>query len=443
MAKARGFGSRIALLIALFSSANAWAAMDVSSTVTTLRLANMITGGYMSVDDPLFTQMLAKVQAGDVSGAAAIAADSRYFGNYLARRLALQMQSPSLDASIGKDNDATAFIIAHFVGGSNFKPSISSLWSENATYLVDPTMSGQGKHAADVGSAGLDSIDWSQSLIQMSGQTANVVTVNNGQSANAPGPIPEKHVGGYTTLSDRTNDASFAMYGATAGTNLRMIEGIWEIATGLQLTDVESTSALAQDVPRFVPEYNPNFFHGQGQAACISCHGGGMSSLNHGYATVADMFDFDSDDGFTYFANPTTATMKSLGSDPKKRNSTSTCNLTRTPTPVCNPDSAGVDPNQGWNVSTTWAAAGVLNTMGWTGPTAGQGLNALGNAIGKARIVYEYLTKRVINEICPLGTFSADDISRIAASANPNVQPAGTDDVRTIVVQVASNPSCL
>jgi hypothetical protein len=233
------------------------------------------------------------------------------------------------------------------------------------------------------------------------------------------------------------------MYGATAGTNLRMIEGIWEIMTGLQLADVESTDAPAQNVPRFVPELDPNFFHGQGQPACISCHGGGMSSLTHGYATVGDVFNFDPAKGFTYIDAVTTATRKSLGSDPKKRATNLACNLVKTPTAVCNPDSAGVDPNQGWDVSQTWAASGVLTKMGWTGPMTGQGLNALGAAIGQASIVYQFMTTRVINEICPLGVFSSADIAKIAAAANPFAQPApGTDDIRTIVAMVAANPAC-
>jgi len=166
-----------------------------------------------------------------------------------------------------------------------------------------------------------------------------------------------------------------------------------------------------------------------------------MSSLTHGYAAVADVFDYDSGgNGFTYISTPSTGTMKSYGSDPNKRNATSTCNLTKTPMPVCNPDSAGVDPNQGWDVGITWQAAGVLNTMGWTGPTSGQGLNALGTAIGQAKIVYQNFTKRVVNEICPMGVFTDADVAAIGAAANPNM--GGTDDIRTIVAKVAANASC-
>lgn len=409
-------------------------AVDVNATSEALRLANTITGGYMPTSDPLFAQMVSKVQAGDIAGAASIAAGSTYFAKYLARRLALQMQSPSLDASAGADNDATAFLIAHLAGGPGLKPSISTIWSEDATYLVN--VNGTPTHVAGLTSAQLASVNWLTDLVRQDGQNAKAT---DGRTIIA---IPEKHVGGYVTLSDRASDNSFAMYGATAGTNLRYIEGIWEISTGLQLMDVASTNAPTQMAPRFVPEYDPNFFQGQGQPACIACHGGGMSSVNHGYATVADTFNFDPNRGFEYIAAPTTSTMKSLASDPNLRNTNAACNLAKTPNAACNPDSVGVDPNQGWDLSQTWQASGVLNRMGWTGPTSGQGLNELGKAIGQARIVYEFLTKRIVNEICPLGIFSDEDISRIAAAANPYASPAGTDDARTIVMMVASQSSC-
>lgn len=433
------FTKRIVLgCAALLLSSVSALAIDAPSTVATLRLANTITGGFMPSNDPLFGQMLVKVQAGDIQGAAALAANSRYFANYLARRLAFQMQNPSLDAGSVTDSDATAFLIAHFVGAGTAKPSISSIWSENATYLVNVTANGVTSqvHAASLTAAQLAAVDWSSSLVQVAGQTAKA---QNGSTSVA---IPDKHVGGYTTLSDRVGDNSFAMYGATAGTNLRMIEGIWEISTGLQLADVESQNGSPADAPRFVPENDPNFFHGQGQVACISCHGGGMSSLTHGYATVADIFDFDAKNGFTFIATPTTATMKSYGSDPAKRAQTATCNLSKTPTAVCNPDSAGASPTQDWDVQKTWASSGVLAAMGWKGPMQGSGLNALGNAIGQSGIVYEFLTKRVVNEICPMGIFTPTQVSAIASAANPYANPAGTDDIRTIVAMVAANPSC-
>ncbi len=63
-----------------------------------------------------------------------------------------------------------------------------------------------------------------------------------------------------------------------------------------------------------------------------------MSSLNHGYATVANVFDV-ADSGFVYVSSPTVSTMKSLGSNSGTRKQVQACNLTRTPTPVGNPDS--------------------------------------------------------------------------------------------------------
>lgn len=244
-------------------------------------------------------------------------------------------------------------------------------------------------------------------------------------------------------------DESFAQYGALLGTNLRMNEAIWEVATGLTLIDFEDTTfaltqlAQAQGVPRFVPENNPNFFVGQGQSACISCHGGGLSAIAHGYATVADVFDYDENNGFVY-SDPSIATSaerKSLGSNSNSRVATLACNLKKTPTLACNADSPGVDANQSWDLS-SWQQTGMLNVMGWTGPITGQGINSLGVALGKASIVYEFLTERVIKEVCPVGYFTATDVTNIANAANPFAIVPGTDDIATIVALVASNPSC-
>src|SRR5262249_45172277 len=107
-----GSGWRV-LCIILMATPSLAKGFDAQATATALRLSNTITGGFMPVSDPLFGQMVAMVSSGDVAGAAALAANSKYFANYLARRLALQMQSPSLDASISIDNDSTAFLIAH------------------------------------------------------------------------------------------------------------------------------------------------------------------------------------------------------------------------------------------------------------------------------------------------------------------------------------------
>ncbi len=403
-------------------------AIDVPATATALRLKNSITGGLMSSDDPVFMQMVAHVQTGDVYGAALLAAQSKYFAGYLARRLALQMQTPALETVGATDNDATAFLIAHFIGAGGMPARLSTIWSESATYQV-VAPNGKVVHAADLSPADLAVVDWSKMVRTGGQQDANDVF------------IPVKHVGGYTTLSDRQNDNSFASFGATAGTNLRMIEGIWEISTGLGLLDVASASATVQQVPRFVPEYDPNFFSGQGQPACIACHGGGMTSVDHGYATVANVFDF-SQKGFTYIPNPVINTMKSLGSDRGQRNRNLNCNLVQVPTPVCNPESNDVDTRNSWDVSKVWSQTGVLTTMGWQGPQQGQGLQQLGYAIPQSWIVYQYFTQRVIGEICPLGTFTPLEINRIAASANAWADPPGTDDIRTIVAQVASSAGC-
>src|SRR5665213_500492 len=156
-------------------------AIDVASTSAALRLSNTITGGTMPTSDPIFAQMVTTIAGGDLQGAAALAANSKYAAGYLARRLAFQMQNPSLDASTVTDNDATAFLIAHFVGAGTMKPSISSIWSENATYLVD--VGGTSTHVASLTAAQLAAVDWTTALVQVPGQTAQVITAGN----TAPG----------------------------------------------------------------------------------------------------------------------------------------------------------------------------------------------------------------------------------------------------------------
>jgi hypothetical protein len=426
----RALGLAVAVML-LSSPAQAF---DSASTITALRIAGTVTGGLMPASAPEFAQMVSAIQAGDRLRAATIAANSNYAASYLLRRLAFQMQNPGLDAASVTDNDATTFLMAHFVRASGTQNGVSGLWSENATYLVTVTRSGADTqvHGADLTAADLATLNWSSQLVRVAGQNAKAVV--SGTATDVA--IPDKHVGGYVTLSDRPNDNSFAMFGATAGTNLRMIEGVWTISTGLQVIDFASSDAPVQYVPRFVPEYDPNFFRGNGQNACISCHGGGVSSLNHGYSTVADLWDFDATNGLVYFATPTTATRKSLASDPKKRSANNTCNLTRTPPPVCNPDSAGTDPSQGWDLNATWGPSGLLDKLGWTGATSGQGLAALGTALGQARIVYQNFTWRVIREICPTGTFSQAAIDGIAADGK------AADDIRVIVAEVAASSSC-
>ena len=415
----------------LFFSQNSFA-LDVEATAKALRLVNTITGGYMPVTDMTFPAVVEKIKSNDLQGAALLVTRTSYYTNYLARRLAFQMQSSAMTATGMTDNDATAFLIAHFSDATG-SPAISSIWSENATYLVN--FGGTPVHASSLTPAQAATVNWQTSLTRVAGQNAKAL---NGTAV----AIPVKHVGGYITLSNAANDNSFAMFGALAGTNLRMIEGLWKVATGFTLVDVQSSLARPQDVPRFVPEYDESFFVGQGQSSCISCHGGGFSSLNHGYSAVADVFDYKPDLGLVYIATPTTATRKSLGSDAAKRAANSTCNLALVPTPVCNPDSAGADANQAWDLTKTWSNTGVLLRMGWTGETRGEGLNSLGVALGKAAVVYQFLAKRVISEICPMGVFSQQEIKHIAAAANPFSTIKGTDDVRTIVALVAAHSTC-
>lgn len=422
--------------------------LDVNSTATALKIANEITGGFMPTTDPLFATMVTQVAAGNMQGAAATAANSKYFAQYLARRLAFEMQNASLSPNAGIDNDATTFIVAHFTGAGGIKPSISTLWSDDSTYLVAPTAGATPVSASTLTAAQIQGLDWTTAISQVAGQTARqYAVVKNVPAATASTtPIPTMHTGGYMTLSSKGGDNSFAQSGLLAGTNLRMIEGMWETTTGLTLVQVGSASAPAEVAPRFVPEFDPNFFVGQGQNACLVCHGGGMANLNHGYATVADVFDYDATLGIAYIStlSTNTITRKSLGSDPTKRTINSTCNLTTNPTAVCDVDSVGVDPNQGWNLNDNWASLGVLsNLMGWTGPTSGNGLNSLGSALGQASVVYQFLAQRIVAEVCPGGTFYQSDIDAIAKAANPYASPAGTDDVRTMVALIASNATCL
>jgi hypothetical protein len=455
-------------LIFLFLSFLARPAMaiDEASTIKALRLSASITGGTMPTSDPVFAQMVAQVQAGNLKGAATLAAESKYFTNYLAKRLAFQMQSPALDETIALDTDGTAFLIAHFTGAGGNPPSLSTIWSENQTYLVNVPINGvmTPTHINEVNTLTAkaispSSIDWSTQIVQGGPQQA----IDGSNFTYVPVfyqyvPIPAKHIGGYMTTSTATwnqafprVDTSIAAYGAYLGTNLRMVEAMWEIATGLSLVDFEDTTfstqslAQAQAVPRFVPENNPNFHVGQRQAACIACHGGGLSALAHGYSAFADVFDYDQNYGFVY-NNPATSktiSRKSLGSNNLNRSKVLACDLVKTPSLACNADSAGPDPNQGWDLS-SWQSTGILQTMGWTGPIKGQGLNQLGVALGRASIVYEFFTKRIVNEICPVGMFTATDISNIAAAVNPYAVPVpGTDDIRTIVEMVAINPTCL
>lgn len=431
----------VASLLAIGVSTSAHAA-DSTSIVGALRLSGIITGGTMPTNSADFNTMVAQVGTGDWLGAATTAVNSQYGANYILRRLALQMQNAAYSAAAAKDNDATAYLIAHFAGaGGVGASSLSKIWSNNVTCTVNVSRNGSNVnvHAADLTAAELNTIDWRSALNCTAGQQAVdfIATQAARQAAqNAAAvmmTIPVKAVGGYTTLSDRPNDGSFAMVGATAGTNLRYIENLWMVATGMGLLDFASTEGRPQNVPRFVPENDPHFLIGNGQTACIACHAGGLAALNHGYSTVADLYDF-ANDGLSYNKAPTTGTMKSLGSMANNRQRTLTCNLSQFT--VCNPDSVGADPNQSWDLGATWGARGMLAQLGWNGPTAGQGLNSLGQAIGKAGIVYSNMVKRIMKEVCPLGAIPDKDVSAIVTAGQ------NSDDVKQMIAQVASNPAC-
>jgi hypothetical protein len=394
-----------------------------------VHISGAITGGLLPTDSAEFTAMVAQVENGDPYSAAMIAAQTKYAANYLIRRLSRQMQNGNLLSSEAKDNDATAFLIAHFIGAGGAPLGISKIWSSNMTCRVR-NAAGNLVRAADLRPSDFNTIDWSADLSCTPGQVA--VQFSTRPNVNQF-TIPLKHVGGYTTLSDRFGDNSFAENGFTDGTNLRFIANYWSVATGMSAIEFAATGGRPQNVPRFVPENDPNFIAGLGQTACIACHAGGLVSLNHGYSTVADMFEFDSF-GFNFMDSTNTDTRKSLGSDGRKRADNLRCTSVSA---VCNPDSVGADPNQSWDLAATWGARGLLTKMGWTGPTSGQGLNSLGVAIGKAGIVYSNLVNRVIREVCPLGSLSASDHSAIVAQAT------ASDDLRQLIARVASNEACL
>jgi hypothetical protein len=261
-------------------------------------------------------------------------------------------------------------------------------------------------------------------------------------------PLPPQHVGGYMTLSyNKGNvlddgsrngiDNSFAQNGLKDGTNLRAIEGMYESSMGLSLTQmVGSVGASATVTPKFIPQLNPSFSVGQGQPACISCHGAGAANLTHGYAAFADVFDFNQSLGLVYIPTPTTNTKKSLGSNDGLRQVVLTCNLSSNPAPDCNASGTAASPTQAWDL-TSWQQSGLLSQWGWSGPITGSGLNALGASLGQAGLVYSFLVQRVINEICPLGTFNPTQIASIATQAQAQ------DSFGYIVSQVASDLSCL
>lgn len=422
----------IALLSLAIVSAPAMAATP-QQVVDTLRLAGTITGGMMPTTAPEFTQMLTSVSSGDYYSAALIAAQSSYGARFMLRRLALQMQNQAYEATAAKDNAATAYLVAHFSGAASVgAPTISKIWSDNVSCQVR-NAAGTLVDATALSAADINTIDWRTAVECTAGQTAFPLGGANGAT---PVAIPVKHVGGYTTAYSPTNnnsDLSFASNGLTAGTNLRFVYNYWAVATGMDILSFADTGAPAQNTPRFVPEGDPNFLVGKGQTACIACHGGGLTSVTHGYSAVADVFDF-TNSGLVYQATPADNQKKSYGSNPNTRGQTKTCNFTNFFT--CNPDSMGVDANQGWDLASDWGSRGLLTKLGWNGSMVGQGLNALGVALGQASIVYKNLVARISREVCPLGVISQADQDKIAASGQTS------DDIRQMIAQVASNAAC-
>jgi hypothetical protein len=429
------------IAVLLFVLGSQAAADATTATVQALRMAGTITGGAMPSTAPEFATMVTQIQAGNYTGAAQTAVNSKYFGDYLPRRMAREMMDPQLSEAGVPDNDATTFIVANLIG-SGTTASISKLWSQNATYLINVSVSGvvTQMHAGDLSSDQLQAVNWQTDLVQVAGQTAvlqGVDAANN--TIFTATTIPPQHVGGFMTLNEVSPaqngalDRSFAQYGLKLGTNLRAIEAMYETSMGLTLPQMVVSGATSAMVPRFVPKTSPSFFTGQNQPACISCHGGGASNLLHGYAAFADIFDFDPNAGLIYIPTPTTDTMKSYGSNPDYRDTVKNCNLANGD--LCNPDGPAASSTQAWDL-TLWSNGGMLTTMGWKGSTKGSGLNALGTALGQATLVYQFLTQRVMKEVCPLGSFTPTQLSTIAANAQT------TDSFGSIVVAIASDPSC-
>ena len=89
---------------------------------------------------------------------------------------------------------------------------LSTIWSENATYLVVGP-SGAAVHASTLSHSQADASDWTR-LLRVGGQqdvNGNYIDVQN--------------VGGYTTLGGKSNEISYAVVAATAGTNLALSKG--------------------------------------------------------------------------------------------------------------------------------------------------------------------------------------------------------------------------
>ena len=429
----KNFVGTMSLFIAGMSLVPASVSADQASTIAALRMNGMVTGGMMPTSTPQFAQMVTYIQSGDYYDAAMTAVNTPYFGKYLGRRMAKEMQNVTLSDSGVPDNDATTFVLAHLLFGTSatnagVNSGISGLWSDDSTCLVN--VAGTNTSAFKLTAAQNAAVNW-QSQIACAA----------GQKDGAGVTIPDQNTGGYMTLSTVVGDQSYAANAFTAGTNLRGIEYLYEISMGVTLLQMAlPDGASPQVVAPFVPEGDPNFLVGTGQPACISCHGGGAQNLMHGYSTLVDLFNYDPTKGFQYIATPTTATMKSLGSNAATRTTVAKCLSTHAfPTgfTTCNPDSIGASTTQAWDLS-SWKQGGLLQTMAWGGnaATSGNGLKTLGTAVGQAGLVYQFMTSRVIGEICPLGSVSTASQASIASQAQAK------DSFAYIVASVASDPSC-
>jgi len=422
------------------------AGADQASTIAALRMNGTVTGGLMPTSSPQFATMVSDIQKGDYYDAAMAAINSSYFAAYLPRRMAKEMQNVSLTDSGVPDNDATTFLVAHMLHGlsnatnSGVNSGISGFWSDDVTCMINEN--GTATSAFKLSSTQDAAVNWMSQIECSPGQSAMNGNGNGGQIA-----IPSQDVGGYMTSSLHEGDSSYAQSGFLAGTNLRGIEYMWEISMGLTFAQMAlQNGATPQVVAPFVPESDPNFLVGNGQSSCISCHGGGAQNILHGYSTLADVFDYDPNNGLTYFPTPSTSTMKSLGSNQNTRSQVARC-IKNHAYPngftTCNPDSNGVDDvNHPWDL-TSWEQGGLLKTMGWSSsePIKGSGLNSLGAAVGQAGLVYQYLVQRVIGEICPLGSVSQASISSYASKAQA-LEAQGGPSFGSIVASVASDPSC-
>jgi hypothetical protein len=423
---------------------------DQASTIAALRMNGNVTGGLMPTSSPQFTQMVTYIQSGDYYDAAMAAVNTPYFGAFLARRMAKEMQNVTLTSSGVPDNDSTAFLVAHFLHGTTatntgVTTGISGLWSDNVTCLVD--VGGTNTSAFKLTATQLAAVNWATQIVCTPGQTGSNAVPGSGKTGTQVA-IPAADVGGYMTLSLAPGDSSFAQNAFTAGTNLRGVEYLYEISMGVTLLQLAiQDGATPQVVAPFVPEGDPNFLVGVGQPACISCHGGGAQAVQHGYSTLADLFNFDPTAGFEYVAAPTAATMKSYGSNSATRANVQKC-VTNHAFPTgfttCNPDSIGASTTQAWDLS-SWQQGGILQTMGWSAnaPISGNGLNTLGAAVGQAALVYQFMTSRVIGEICPLGSVTTATQNSIASEAQTGAIAAShKDSLGYIVASVASDPSC-